>query len=103
MQIATIGLDIAKNVFQVHGIDAREKAVVRKKLRHLAKGLVIGKRFHSARVILADAKPVYLGHTIKVHGRWRLFAFSGAEDPSAASLRHQFTLRFSCPVTRVSR
>ena len=29
MQIATIGLDIAKNVFQVHGIDASEKAVVR--------------------------------------------------------------------------
>jgi hypothetical protein len=30
MQIATIGLDIAKNVFQVHGIDAAEKVVVRK-------------------------------------------------------------------------
>ena len=27
MQIATIGLDIAKNVFQVHGIDATEKVV----------------------------------------------------------------------------
>ena len=33
MQIATIGLDIAKNVFQVHGIDATEKVVVRKQLR----------------------------------------------------------------------
>src|SRR3974377_2474818 len=33
MQITTIGLDIAKNVFQVHGIDAAEKAVVRKQLR----------------------------------------------------------------------
>jgi transposase len=33
MQITTIGLDIAKNVFQVHGIDAREKVVVRKQLR----------------------------------------------------------------------
>jgi hypothetical protein len=29
VQIATIGLDIAKNVFQVHGIDAAEKVVVR--------------------------------------------------------------------------
>ena len=28
MQITTIGLDIAKNVFQVHGIDATEKVVV---------------------------------------------------------------------------
>jgi transposase len=33
MQITTIGLDIAKNVFQVHGIDAQEKVVVRKQLR----------------------------------------------------------------------
>jgi len=33
MQITTIGLDIAKNVFQVHGIDSNEKVVVRKQLR----------------------------------------------------------------------
>jgi len=33
MQITTVGLDIAKNVFQVHGIDAAEKVVVRKQLR----------------------------------------------------------------------
>ena len=52
--------------------------------QHLAKGLVIGMRFHSAPVVrLADAKPVQLGHMVKADGRWRLFAFSGAEDPSA--------------------
>src|ERR1700739_2698107 len=33
MQITTIGLDIAKNVFQVHGVDAAEKVVVKKQLR----------------------------------------------------------------------
>src|SRR4051794_33795171 len=33
MQITTIGLDIAKNVFQVHGIDAAERVVIRKQLR----------------------------------------------------------------------
>ena len=33
MQITTIGLDIAKNVFAVHGIDAAERIVVRKQLR----------------------------------------------------------------------
>ena len=33
MQVTTIGLDIAKNVFQVYGIDANEKVVVRKQLR----------------------------------------------------------------------
>jgi transposase len=33
MQITTIGFDIAKNVFQVHGIDATEKVMIRKPLR----------------------------------------------------------------------
>jgi transposase len=33
MQITTIGLDLAKNVFQLHGIDATEIVVVRKQLR----------------------------------------------------------------------
>ena len=33
MQVSTIGLDLAKNVFQVHGIDADEKVAVRKQLR----------------------------------------------------------------------
>ena len=52
--------------------------------QHLAKGLTIGMRFHSAPVIrLADAKPVHLGHTVKADGRWRIFAFAGAEDPAA--------------------
>lgn len=32
-QIVTIGLDLAKNIFQVHGIDACGKVVVRKPLR----------------------------------------------------------------------
>lgn len=33
MKIATIGLDVAKNVFQVHGADAEGRAVLRKRLR----------------------------------------------------------------------
>jgi transposase len=33
MQITTTGLDIAKNVFQIHGIDVAEKVMVRKQLR----------------------------------------------------------------------
>ena len=33
MQITTIGLDLAKSVFQVHGVDAGGQVVVRKKLR----------------------------------------------------------------------
>src|SRR5438105_4575655 len=33
MQISTIGIDIAKNVFQVHGVDAAGKPVLKKQLR----------------------------------------------------------------------
>ncbi len=33
MEISTIGLDLAKNVFQVHGVDASGTVVVRKALR----------------------------------------------------------------------
>src|SRR6266498_1240124 len=33
MQISTIGIDLAKNVFQVHGVDAAEKLVLKKQLR----------------------------------------------------------------------
>ena len=31
--VTTVGLDIAKSVFQVHGVDARGKVVVRRQLR----------------------------------------------------------------------
>jgi phenol 2-monooxygenase len=52
--------------------------------QHLARGLVVGMRFHSAPVIrLADAKPMQLGHTIKTDGAWRIFAFAAAEDPAS--------------------
>ena len=32
-EITTVGLDLAKNVFQAHGADASGRAVIRKKLR----------------------------------------------------------------------
>jgi transposase len=32
-QVTMIGLDLAKNVFQVHGVDAEDRVVVRKQLR----------------------------------------------------------------------
>ena len=55
------------------------------KYQHLAKGFVIGTRFHSSRVLrLADAKPVHLGHVVKADGRWRVFVFAGAENPASA-------------------
>ena len=33
MQITTIGIDLAKNVFQVHGVDAQGKVVLKKQLK----------------------------------------------------------------------
>jgi phenol 2-monooxygenase len=59
--------------------------------QHLAAGFAIGMRFHSAPVIrLADAKPVQLGHVIQADGRWRLFVFAGAGDPTdlTSPMRH---------------
>ena len=33
MQVSAVGLDIAKNVFQIHGVDAKGREVLRKRLR----------------------------------------------------------------------
>ena len=56
--------------------------------QHLAEGLVIGMRFHSAPVVrLADARPAHLGHAVKADGRWRLFAFADAENPASPASR----------------
>ena len=54
--------------------------------QQLATGFVIGTRFHSAPVVrITDAKPLHLGHVGKADGRWRLYAFAGANDPTDAT------------------
>jgi phenol 2-monooxygenase (NADPH) len=51
----------------------------------LAKGLPIGRRFHSAPVVrLSDAMQMQLGHVAEADGRWRVYAFAGRHDCSAA-------------------
>jgi transposase len=35
MKVTTVGLDLAKNVFQVHGVDAEGRVVLRKRLRRV--------------------------------------------------------------------
>jgi 2-polyprenyl-6-methoxyphenol hydroxylase-like FAD-dependent oxidoreductase len=56
--------------------------------QHLATGLRVGTRLHSAPVIrLADAKPFQLGHAGKADGRWRIFAFADRTDPAAPTSR----------------
>jgi len=54
MQVSTIGLDIAKNVFQVHGADAAGKTVITRQLR---RGQVIG-YFEKLPPCLVAWKPV---------------------------------------------
>jgi len=76
MQITTIGLDIAKRVFQAHGVDETGKAVLRQKLQRLDvlaffKGLspclvgieACGTAHHWAREITA------LGHQVRLMPR----------------------------------
>ncbi len=47
----------------------------------LATGFEVGTRFHSAPVLrITDAKVVQLGHAGRADGRWRLYAFAGAND-----------------------
>jgi len=73
MEITTIGVDLAKNVFQVHGVDERGKTVLRKQLRReqmveffakLPPCLVgmeaCGSAHHWARVLQGQ------GHTVRV-------------------------------------
>jgi len=51
----------------------------------LAKGFVIGMRFHSAPVVrVADAKPMHLGHVARADGAWRIYALA---DESGRRLR----------------
>lgn len=54
--------------------------------QYLAKGFVIGTRFHSAPVVrLSDAKPLQLGHVARADGRFRIFIFADGGDPTAAN------------------
>jgi phenol 2-monooxygenase len=53
--------------------------------QHLAEGLQIGTRFHSAPVIrMGDGKQVQLGTALLADGRWRLMVFAGEGDRGAA-------------------
>ena len=72
--------------------------------QQLATGFVIGTRFHSAPVLrITDAKPVQLGHAGKADGRWRLYAFAGAQDESLRALCRFLEGSTASPVRRYAR
>ncbi|WP_328310291.1 FAD-dependent monooxygenase [Actinomycetospora sp. NBC_00405] len=55
--------------------------------QHLAEGLPVGTRFHSAPVIrLADAKPMHLGHVARADGAWRLHLFADRDGSRLRAL-----------------
>jgi transposase len=57
MQITTIGLDLAKSVFQVHGVDAAGQVVVRKSLRR-AQMLAFFSKLPPCLVGIEAARPI---------------------------------------------
>ncbi len=77
--------------------------------QRLAAGFVIGTRFHSAPVLrVADARPMQLGHVARADGRWRLYAFAGADDASDERTGVRALCRFladspESPVRRYTR
>jgi phenol 2-monooxygenase/3-hydroxybenzoate 4-monooxygenase len=67
----------------------------------LARGFTVGMRFHSAQVLqVADAKPVHLGHAALADGRWRLYAFAGAQDTGLRALCQFLQQSSDSPVRR---
>jgi len=72
--------------------------------QRLATGFTIGTRFHSAPVLrITDAKPVQLGHAGKADGRWRLYAFAGADAGGLRGLCSFLADSPQSPVRRFTR
>lgn len=70
----------------------------------LAKGLEIGRRFHSAPVVrLSDAKQMQLGHVALADGRWRIYAFAGRDHRAIHDLARWLGSDPASPVVRYTR
>lgn len=67
----------------------------------LAKGFIIGMRFHSAPVVrVADAKPMQLGHAARADGAWRVYAFADAGETRLRALADFLAEAPGSPVRR---
>ena len=75
----------------------------------LARGMPIGRRFHSAPVVrAADALQMQLGHVAEADGRWRIYAFAPRQDDGAPGspmhqLAHWLANDRHSPVVRFTR
>jgi hypothetical protein len=85
----TIGLDIAKNVFQVHGIDAAEKVIVRKQLRRA--GTIAGGHRDATMILVAYrhglSEGLGKGTTASVEPKSGHTQLDCGPDPSSPALR----------------
>jgi phenol 2-monooxygenase (NADPH) len=71
------------------------------KHQELARGFVLGTRFHSARVVrLADARSMQLGHAQRADGRWRIFAFGDTNATELLALAEWLGTAPDSPVAR---
>src|SRR6202140_902145 len=68
MKITTVGIDLAKNVFQVHGVDERGKTVLRKQLRRLQVSVFFGNLPPCLIGMEACASAHYWGRTLQRYG-----------------------------------
>ena len=68
MKVTTVGIDLAKNVFQVHGVDERGKAVLRKQLRRAQVAMFFGNLPPCVIGMEACASAHYWGRTLQRYG-----------------------------------
>ena len=59
-KVSTIGLDLAKEVFQVHGADAAGAVVFRKRLRRSVYTDATGRKLHWMMLVPASARHISL-------------------------------------------
>src|SRR5450631_4790893 len=68
MKITTVGIDLAKNVFQVHGVDVRGKVVLRRQLRRAQVAVFFGNLPPCLIGMEACARAHYWGRTLQRYG-----------------------------------
>src|ERR1700691_45889 len=68
MKITTVGIDLAKNLFQVHAVDERGKAVLRKQLRRRQVAVFFGNLPPCVIGMEACASAHYWGRTLQRFG-----------------------------------
>src|ERR1022692_2794041 len=68
MKITTVGIDLAKNLFQIHGVDERGKAVLRKQLRRAQVAVFFGNLPPCVIGMEACASAHYWGRTLSRFG-----------------------------------